>query len=258
MRELHRGAMCFWQNGEHFRTLDETQSSQSGGQSIQTAKSIAECIRKGVGQTRRPRDAQLGGQYAGGEKDEGDQEVIVEATKKTAKVAKRKAAPKNAAAKKTSAKTPAKAPRKSPSKSATKTASTRTAATSKSAGAKPTKDPKGGLTAAGRAAFAKSQGSHLKPGIKKPMSAMTPMEMKRKGSWAVRFFARDPLPPLVDKAGSRRALPCPRMRGANQCPRPRRPPVRSRQRVRSSSLATRNRKRRPNFASGIRCEKSTR
>ena len=30
---------------------------------------------------------------------------------------------------------------------------------------------------------------------------MTPQEMKRKGSWAVRFYGRDPLPPLVDANG---------------------------------------------------------
>ena len=97
-------------------------------------------------------------------------------------------------------------------KSAGRTAAKKSASKAQAKGAKAssvahttraakTKDPKGGLTAAGRAAFAKSQGSHLKPGVKKPISAMTPMEMKRKGSWAVRFFARDPLPPLIDKAG---------------------------------------------------------
>jgi hypothetical protein len=30
---------------------------------------------------------------------------------------------------------------------------------------------------------------------------MTPTEMRRKGSWAVRFFGRDKLPPLVDAKG---------------------------------------------------------
>jgi len=33
-----------------------------------------------------------------------------------------------------------------------------------------TKDPKGGLTAAGRRAFAGKDGAKLKPGVKKPMS----------------------------------------------------------------------------------------
>ena len=64
-----------------------------------------------------------------------------------------------------------------------------------------TKDAKGGLTAAGRRAFAKSDGSHLKPGVKKSISAMTPQEMRRKGSWAVRFYGRDSLPPLKNKDG---------------------------------------------------------
>lgn len=63
------------------------------------------------------------------------------------------------------------------------------------------KDPKGGLTAAGRRAFARKQGSHLKPGVTKKASEMTPQEMRRKGSWAVRFYGREQLPPLVDRNG---------------------------------------------------------
>lgn len=63
------------------------------------------------------------------------------------------------------------------------------------------KDPRGGLTAAGRKAFARRDGAHLKPGVTKPMSEMTPQEMRRKGSWAVRFYGRDRLPPLVDAGG---------------------------------------------------------
>lgn len=78
--------------------------------------------------------------------------------------------------------------RKSPAKKAAKTAAT--------------KDPKGGLTAAGRAAFAKKDGSRLKPGVKKTLAEMSPEEMKRKGSWAVRFYGRSgALPPLVDAHG---------------------------------------------------------
>ena len=65
-----------------------------------------------------------------------------------------------------------------------------------------TNDPKGGLTAAGRRAFAKKQGAHLKPGVKKKIAEMTPAEMRRKGSWAVRFYGRTPLPPLRKKDGS--------------------------------------------------------
>ena len=65
-----------------------------------------------------------------------------------------------------------------------------------------TKDHRGGLTAAGRREFAKKEGSHLKPGVKKPQSEMTAEEMRRKGSWAVRFYGRSGvLPPLTDKNG---------------------------------------------------------
>ncbi len=57
------------------------------------------------------------------------------------------------------------------------------------------KDPKGGLTAAGRAHFKKTEGADLKPGVKKPLSEMTPDEMKRKGSFLRRHYAtlRGPL-----------------------------------------------------------------
>ncbi|MDF0497780.1 DUF6321 domain-containing protein [Bradyrhizobium yuanmingense] len=63
------------------------------------------------------------------------------------------------------------------------------------------KDPRGGLTAAGRKAFARKQGAHLRPGVTKKESEMTPQEMRRKGSWAVRFYGRAKLPPLVDGTG---------------------------------------------------------
>lgn len=63
------------------------------------------------------------------------------------------------------------------------------------------KDPRGGLTAAGRKRFADQQGAHLRPGVKKKLADMTPQEMRRKGSWAVRFYGRTPLPPLVDDKG---------------------------------------------------------
>ena len=68
-------------------------------------------------------------------------------------------------------------------------------------GAAQTADPAGGLTAAGRAKFASTQGSHLKPGVTKPDSDMTPEEMRRKGSWAARFYGRATLPPLVKANG---------------------------------------------------------
>ncbi len=71
----------------------------------------------------------------------------------------------------------------------------------KKAAKKAEKDPAGGLTAAGRTAFAKKDGAHLKPGVTKKTSEMTPAEMRRKGSWAVRFYGRAKLPPLVDSEG---------------------------------------------------------
>jgi hypothetical protein len=63
------------------------------------------------------------------------------------------------------------------------------------------KDPRGGLTAAGRKKISETEGAHLRPGVTKRIADMTPAEMRRKGSWAVRFYGRKPLPPLVDQQG---------------------------------------------------------
>ncbi|MDB5627415.1 MAG: hypothetical protein JWR73_3217, partial [Tardiphaga sp.] len=122
------------------------------------------------------------------------------------KVAKKKT-------RKTTAKTPAKKTAKKTAKAPAKTSRKKTStkktakkgaakkSRTKAAARKAEKDPKGGLTAAGRRAFAKKQGAHLKPGVTKSDSAMTPADMRRKGSWAVRFYGRQELPPLVDKDG---------------------------------------------------------
>jgi len=63
---------------------------------------------------------------------------------------------------------------------------------------KPLKDPKGGLTAAGRAYFKRTEGANLKPGIRGP--ANTPEKMRRKGSFLTRFFT-NPSGPMQDEKG---------------------------------------------------------
>ncbi len=113
---------------------------------------------------------------------------------------------KKSSTKKSSAKKPATKKRvtkkKTSKKRTTKKASKkRKTVTARSTSGARTKDPKGGLTSAGRAAFKKSQGANLKPGVRTHGAKMTPQDMKRKGSWAVRFYGRDPLPPLVGKNG---------------------------------------------------------
>lgn len=60
------------------------------------------------------------------------------------------------------------------------------------------KDPKGGLTAAGRAYFKKKEGANLKPGVMGP--ADTPEKMRRKGSFLTRFFT-NPSGPMKDEKG---------------------------------------------------------
>jgi hypothetical protein len=60
----------------------------------------------------------------------------------------------------------------------------------------------GGLTAAGRAWYAHKDGSHLQPGVKRKQPEMSVTDMRRKGSWAVRFYGRKgKLPPLLTKTG---------------------------------------------------------
>lgn len=60
------------------------------------------------------------------------------------------------------------------------------------------KNPKGGLTAKGRAYYAKTEGAHLKAGV--TGGADTPEKMRRKGSFLRRFFTHL-RGPLVDKDG---------------------------------------------------------
>jgi len=115
------------------------------------------------------------------------------------KASKKKAAKKRPA-KKTAGKRAAKTTAKKTAKKASKKKAPKKAAAARPARARE-KDPKGGLTAAGRSAFARRDGSHLKPGVTKALSEMTPQDMRRKGSWAVRFYGRKQLPPLVDGRG---------------------------------------------------------
>lgn len=66
------------------------------------------------------------------------------------------------------------------------------------------KDPKGGLTEAGRKYFNKKEGSHLKLGVKG--KADTPEKMKRKGSFLRRHFANPAGPMVKDGKPTRLAL----------------------------------------------------
>ena len=59
------------------------------------------------------------------------------------------------------------------------------------------KDPKGGLTAAGRRHFKEKEGANLKPGVKG--AADTPEKMRRKGSFLTRFFTNPSGPMQNDK-----------------------------------------------------------
>ena len=68
----------------------------------------------------------------------------------------------------------------------------------------PRKNPKGGLTAAGRKYFAKREGAHLKPGV--TGKADTPEKMRRKGSFLRRHFANPRGPMQRDGKPTRLAL----------------------------------------------------
>ena len=66
------------------------------------------------------------------------------------------------------------------------------------------KNPAGGLTAEGREFYRKTQGSHLKPGVKG--AADTPEKMKRKGSFLTRHFTHPRGPMVKDGKPTRLAL----------------------------------------------------
>jgi len=66
------------------------------------------------------------------------------------------------------------------------------------------KDPKGGLTAAGRAAYNRATGSNLKPGVTGP--ANTTEKMRRKGSFLTRMFSNPTGGAIKDGKPTRRAL----------------------------------------------------
>ena len=66
------------------------------------------------------------------------------------------------------------------------------------------RDPSGGLTAAGREFFRKTEGAHLKPGVKGPVD--TPEKMKRKGSFLTRHFTHPRGPMVKDGKPTRLAL----------------------------------------------------
>jgi hypothetical protein len=60
------------------------------------------------------------------------------------------------------------------------------------------RNPKGGLTAAGRKYFNRKEGANLKPGVKG--RADTPEKLRRKGSFLTRFFT-NPSGPMKDEKG---------------------------------------------------------
>lgn len=66
------------------------------------------------------------------------------------------------------------------------------------------KNPKGGLTAAGREHFRQTEGAHLKPGV--TGKADTPEKKKRKGSFLRRHFANPRGPMKKDGKPTRLAL----------------------------------------------------
>jgi hypothetical protein len=90
----------------------------------------------------------------------------------------------------------------SPAKRAAKKATAKKA-TTKSMPAKG-RDPQGGLTAAGREFFKKTEGENLKPGVKG--KADTPEKMRRKGSFLTRHFTHPRGPMVKDGRSTRLAL----------------------------------------------------
>jgi Domain of unknown function (DUF6321) len=63
------------------------------------------------------------------------------------------------------------------------------------------RNPRGGLTPAGRQYYAKKEGARLRPGVKKSEKEMTASEMKRKGAFLRRHYANPRGKKLVDAKG---------------------------------------------------------
>ena len=84
------------------------------------------------------------------------------------------------------------------SKPTTKPRKATAASTTSASAAAVRKNPAGGLTAAGRAYFKKTEGSNLKAGV--TGKADTPEKMRRKGSFLRRHFA-NPRGPMIDDKG---------------------------------------------------------
>lgn len=113
-------------------------------------------------------------------------------------------ATKKVSTKKSSAKKPTK-------KAATKRAAAKTASKKSTRARKPSvsitkagKNPKGGLTQAGRDAYNSQTGSHLKPGVKGP--ADTPEKKRRKGSFLTRHYTSPRGPVVKNNRPTRQAL----------------------------------------------------
>jgi hypothetical protein len=93
---------------------------------------------------------------------------------------------------------------------ATKKSAGKKAASKRAAGGKSVslttegKDPKGGLTAAGRKAYNEKTGGNLRPGVKG--AADTPEKKRRKGSFLTRHFTTPPGPVVKDGKPTRQAL----------------------------------------------------
>ena len=164
------------------RSLETCKSAQACGEEIQAFDVCAEVDCEGARASGRAAVPQPRGQHAHG----------IESFKKESR--------KEAAGKKHRRQACGEKNRQEDRKESFQKESPKKAAATRPAGAHE-KDPKGGLTAAGRSAFARRDGSHLKPGVTKALSDMTPQDMRRKGSWAVRFYGRKQLPPLVDGRG---------------------------------------------------------
>lgn len=160
------------------KALEPLESAQTGGQAVEAIDIGTKSHRKGSCKACRSPLSEPDGQYAGGF----EEKVFIE---KEIRQTQRSKDPRHRAKTVGEEKRCQKAQKK---------------LRNKAAGGQ-LKDPKGGLTLAGRKSFASKDGSHLRPGVTKKLAEMTLTDMRRKGSWAVRFYGRKKLPPLIDSKG---------------------------------------------------------
>ena len=160
-------------------SLEAPEPAQARGQGVQASQSRAEVGREGTRPPRRSPLSQPRGQHAHGSEKDIEVQIVEGQSLEDEEIGEEEISEKGPEAYcEESGKGLAQTPRNGPGKGSARWPDRR--------------GPQG---------LARKQGARLRPGVTKKESDMTLQEMRRKGSWAVRFYGRAKLPPLVDAKG---------------------------------------------------------